>query len=521
MALQESSLELRSSDMTDVVPNQGPPPTEADVKADELRVRRLEAERALASTKAPWWRRADPLTLAILAGAASLVGNMVVTHIKAGDDLALEQAKARYSLVLQAMATNDAAVAKRNIHFFIDAGLLTDADCRIRNAIDSDNPVLPSLSGTAPPGVTNSLSTPLIASLYNFPPGLDGRGQTIGILALGSGFDRNDLEKYFSGLRLPVPDVKIVSVDGGTNQPSGQRLMDEEATMNIEIAGGIAPRANLSVYFAPNTSADFAQAIQQATADKVSVLLIGYGTSENHWEDKDLKLMESALEQAAKQGVTVVVAAGDRGVTDGVSDKRRHVDYPASSPWVLGVGGTTLQLEKDHIKSEKVWSEGDAFATGGGVSEKFPRPDWQTVEVPRRADNTFGRGVPDVVAVADPTFGYALIVHGNTIKLGGTSAAVPLWGGLIALLNQAVGRNVGYLNPRLYRELGPAGLLREITEGDNGVSGVPGFKAGPGWSPVAGWGRPDGAKLINWLRSHPDGPVNEKKTDACQIASTP
>jgi hypothetical protein len=312
-------------------PDQAPPPTEDAVKADELRVRRLEAEKALTLAKAPWWRRADPLTLAILAAAGSLVGNMVVAQVnsrnslaqeqrKAADDLALEKAKARYSLVLQAMATNDAAIAKRNIHFFIDAGLLPDDDCRIRNAIDSDNPVLPSLSGTAPAGATNSLSTPQIASLYNFPPGLDGRGQTIGILALSGGFDGKDLEKYFSGLRLPVPDVKVVAVNGGANRQSGQSGIDAEVTMGIEIAGGIAPRASLRLYFTPSSNAaNFAQAVRQATEDRVSVLLIGYGATENTWKDQDLKLMESALEQAARQDITVVVAAGDQGVTDGAS----------------------------------------------------------------------------------------------------------------------------------------------------------------------------------------------------------
>src|SRR6202158_1874998 len=107
-------------------------PEELTVKAEELRVRRLEAKRAMATLSSAWWRRADPLVLAILAGALTLLGNMAVAFInnqssiaqeqrKAADDLALEQAKARFNLVLQAMATNDVAVAKRNIHFFIDA----------------------------------------------------------------------------------------------------------------------------------------------------------------------------------------------------------------------------------------------------------------------------------------------------------------------------------------------------------------------------------------------------------------
>jgi kumamolisin len=106
------------------------------------------------------------------------------------------------------------------------------------------------------------------------------------------------------------------------------------------------------------------------------------------------------------------------------------------------------------------------------------------------------------------------------LRLGGTGAVVPFWGGIIALLNQANGRNLGYVTPRFYREFGPAKLLREITEGDNGVSGVAGFKAGPGWTPVAGWGSPDGVKLINWLRTHPDGTSATTNANACQSTAS-
>jgi kumamolisin len=96
------------------------------------------------------------------------------------------------------------------------------------------------------------------------------------------------------------------------------------------------------------------------------------------------------------------------------------------------------------------------------------------------------------------------MVLGQTEPIGGTDAAVSLWAGLIALINQAVGYNVGYLNPRLYLEMGPTGLFHTITSGDNGVAGVKGYAAGPGWTPVAGWGSPDGIKLLTWLRAHPD-----------------
>ena len=81
---------------------------------------------------------------------------------------------------------------------------------------------------------------------------------------------------------------------------------------------------------------------------------------------------------------------------------------------------------------------------------------------------------------------------------------MPLWAGLIALVNQGLGRNVGYLNPILYRDIGPAGMLRPVTDRDNSTAGVEGFKTGPGWTPAAGWGSPDGIKLLTWLRTHPD-----------------
>jgi hypothetical protein len=102
------------------------------------------------------------------------------------------------------------------------------------------------------------------------------------------------------------------------------------------------------------------------------------------------------------------------------------------------------------------------------------------------------------------TVGFLSSFTGQKVPIGGTGASVPLWAGLIALINQALGHNVGYLNPRLYREMGPAGLFNTITSGDNGVGGVKGYTAGPGWTPVAGWGSPDGMKLLTWLRANPD-----------------
>jgi hypothetical protein len=510
-----------------------PPPLpseELTVKAAELDVRRLEAAKAMAALSAPWWRRADPLVLAILAGVLTLFGNMLVTilnnhnnlsqeHLKATDDFVLEQAKAKYNLVLQAMATNDPAVAKRNIDFFIDAGLLEDDKCKIRDAIEHDQPVLPSLSGVAPPTPPGLHSALEIATLYNFPSGFDGRGVTIGILEFGGRYISSDSADYFKSLSLPVPDIAPVLLDGFITNPD-DKDSDFQVMMDVEIAGAFAPNARIRVYFAPFTSAGFAHAIARAASDHVAVLSIGWGQTEESWKDDQISEIDDALKQAAQHRVTVLVAAGENGVTGGVKDGRRHVEYPASSQWVLAVGGTALKSEGNRVTSETAWKSDGHTATGGGVSAKFDRPVWQSsVSVPNRDDGKSGRGIPDVAGSADPALGVPIIVHGNTSPIGGTSAAVPLWAGLIARIDQALGYNVGYLNSRLYQDIGPAGILRAITIGENGTDGVKGYSAGPGWNSVAGWGSPDGTNLLNWLRDHPAPPSESKVADAACLPS--
>ena len=213
------------------------------------------------------------------------------------------------------------------------------------------------------------------------------------------------------------------------------------------------------------------------------------------------------LRTASTLGMTVVAGAGNQGVTDGVKDGEDHIDFPASSPYVLAVGGTRLVRSGGKITSEIGWNDRSGGATGGGFSALFPSPDWQSgVNIPARKDRKTGRGIPDVAANASPESAYLVVIHGSifrqTTQVGGTSAGGPLWAGLIALINQGVGRNVGYINPLLYKKLGPDGVLRDITAGDNGTDGVKGFAAGPGWDACTGWGSPNGRKLLAAFRSH-------------------
>ena len=352
--------------------------------------------------------------------------------------------------------------------------------------------------------------TPLqIASAYKFPSG-NGAGQTIAIIELGGGYMQSDLQTYFKGLKLAVPKVIAVSVDGAQNQPTGDpNGPDTEVALDIEVAGAVAPSATIVVYFAPNTDAGFLDAINQAAMDNVnkpSVISISWGGPESTWTSQALQSYNSALQAAASLGVTVCVACGDNGSSDGVSDGKYHVDFPASSPYSLACGGTSLQLSGSNISSETVWNDGaSGGATGGGVSDTFPLPSYQSkAKVPTSANKGKfkGRGVPDIAGDADPATGYQVTADGSSFAVGGTSAVAPLWAGLIAVFNQSLGKSVGFLNTNLYQTVATTkGTFRDITSGNNGH-----FKAATGWDPCTGWGSPVGTSIQSAL-----GPLYKKK----------
>ncbi len=354
---------------------------------------------------------------------------------------------------------------------------------------------------TAPGG---TFTPPQVAALYNFPTGVTGKGQTIAIVELGGGYRSADLNTYFKGLGLKTPSVTAVSVDGGKNTPGSDA--DGEVLLDIEVAGAVANGANIAVYFAPNTDQGFIDAIINAVHDtkrKPSVISISWGGPEDGWSAQSRAAMNSALQDAATLGITVTVAAGDNGSTDGAGDGKLHVDFPASSPFVLACGGTTLKGSGKTISSETVWNEtaSNEGATGGGVSTSFPLPSYQAIaDVPQQPQTKFaGRGVPDVAGNADPLTGYQVRVDGQNTVVGGTSAVAPLWAGLAALLNQQLGKPVGFLNPKLYANAQSA--FHDITTGNNDDSNLGYYSAQPGWDPCTGLGTPNGAALLKALSS--------------------
>lgn len=390
-----------------------------------------------------------------------------------------------------------------------------------------------------------SFTPPQIAEAYGFPSGTDGTGQTVAIIELGGGFSTSDLATYFSGLGVSAPSVTAVSVDGAVNSP-GQDA-DGEVMLDIEVVGAISPGAAQKVYFAPNTDQGFIDAISDAThATPAPIAIsISWGQSEDSWTAQSRDSMDSAMADATALGITVTAAAGDNGSSDGVGDGLPHVDFPASSPNALACGGTSLVLSGSAISSETVWNDalsgsGGSGATGGGVSDVFAQPTWQTTAgVPARAASSSGtdstgptgvvpinqepgsgpaepgtdgpatgtgaaaasawRGVPDVAGNADPATGYKVLVDGQQQVYGGTSAVAPLWAALIARLAQATGKRFGLIQTALYAGVTPgtdvAGL-RDVTSGSNGS-----YYAGPGWDPCTGLGSPDGAALLSRLTS--------------------
>jgi kumamolisin len=366
--------------------------------------------------------------------------------------------------------------------------------------------VTPEAAPAAPTAVP--LTAPQVASLYNFPAGTDGTGQTIAIIELGGGYTQSDLDMYFSGLGLATPSVTAVGVDGGSNSP-GQPA-DGEVELDIQVAGAVAPKAAQLVYFAPNTDQGFINAIAQAvhTTPPPIVVSISWGQSEDQWSEQSRTSMDSVFADAAALGVTVTVAAGDNGSSDDPnSTSGVHVDFPASSPHVLACGGTQLigNLSTNTITSEVVWNElaNNEGAGGGGVSDVFPLPSWQAnVGVPTIAGSTStGRGVPDVAGNADPVTGYLVVVDGKQQPIGGTSAVSPLWAGLIARLAQATGKKFGLLQPLIYGGVtagAAAQGFNDITQGNNGA-----YSAGPGWDATTGLGSPNGQALLTHLSDPP------------------
>lgn len=335
-----------------------------------------------------------------------------------------------------------------------------------------------------------------VGNIYNISNSQKTR-TNIAIIELGGGYKSADLTKYWTYLGLTKkPNVYSISVDGVYNSPGNDA--DMEVVLDIEVVGGICPYSNIYVYFAPNTNQGFYDAIHNAvysTTHPVSVVSISWGGPENSWDINSLNAFNGLFQQAAQKGITVCAASGDSGSSDGETTGN-HVDFPASSPWVLACGGTNLvcpnRIYSSATTKETVWGTiPNNGAAGGGFSSVFAKPSYQTTT--SKNYSSIMRGVPDVCGNADPSTGWTIYINGAYNHIGGTSAVAPMWAAYLAGLGYKK-----FLNPILYDlYLSNKKIVNDILVGNEGA-----YSAKNGWDAASGLGSPNGLILTPLLNSN-------------------
>jgi kumamolisin len=392
-------------------------------------------------------------------------------------------------------------------------------------------------SGAGMPARPRTTLSPLapadIEKRYNFPEG-DGEGQNIAIAEFGGGFFIQDVIAYCKKFQRRVP--KVQTIDVLPDVPDSRaftfkelldipdperrhRKLDEsfEVMMDVEIIAGLCPKASISVYFSTFNQSGWINLLERVIhADPVPVALsISWGRAEDdvQWSSEGIRAIDDLLNQASRKGITICVASGDDGCRDEMFNDKYpmdHVDFPSSSPHVMGVGGTMLKRSGTRVK-EVTWADPKTAdvrggATGGGVSRKFPCPNWQRVQVAPLFDNRKGRVVPDVSALAGQPY-YDLVFSGLPWPDGKTSASAPVWAALVARIDAKLPPNKRqrFMTPLLYKKLANGKTVgevsfRDITLGKNETPGSHiGYNARPGFDAATGWGVPDGVKLLNAL----------------------
>jgi kumamolisin len=336
----------------------------------------------------------------------------------------------------------------------------------------------------APPGLRPRVGSPYrvldLCKAYNFPTGLQGGG-VIGILELGGGYTQADLDLFSQINGMPQIQVSDIPINGGQNSPGQQA--DGEVLLDIQVAAaayyfctGQVP--TIKMFFAPNSISSFPAMMNAAASAGCDVLSISWGADEQSWGADAADQTEMAAQALTESGCAIFAAAGDNSSSDG--DVGANVDLPSGCPHVVGCGGTTKTPF-----SEVVWGDGtpNGNGTGGGYSNLFSPPDWQVGAPPSPGQP--GRMVPDVAANADPNTGYLIVVNGQEIQIGGTSAVAPFFAGLFA----AFGRQLGFVTPTLWQN---SEAFEDITQGSNGS-----FNASVGPDPCTGLGVPIGQALAS------------------------
>ena len=370
--------------------------------------------------------------------------------------------------------------------------------------------------------------------------GFVGAGQTIVIIdSYGSPTIAADLAAFDEGYGLPAPPSLTVLSPLGAVPFDPAVYPDQvgwalETTLDLEWAHAMAPGASIVLLTSPVDETEGVQGLPEFLALEKYALdhHLGQIMSQSWSATENTLFLNTAgpagpqvvaeylafHQRAAAEHVTLLAASGDYGSSNYESDYVTFypyptVGFPASSPWVTGVGGTSLYADTSgNYQYETVWNDAGCCAGGGGISQLFKAPDYQRFFLPGSTLRELGgmRGVPDVSYNAGCYNNNILIYlsflgadNAGWYGICGTSNSTPQWAGIIADLNQYAGRPLGFLNPALYA-VGGLGLWgsfgRDITQGNNALLDVPGivapgYSAGPGWDPASGWGTPNFVQL--------------------------
>ena len=379
------------------------------------------------------------------------------------------------------------------------------------------------------------LSPADLEARYAFPPG-QGEGQTLFIVEFGipiegatnlaPGFLPSDIRTFCGRHGLKALKITLRAAGVKPLRPPHYasflaaipkrwrpqlRGLTSETMMDAEIISALCPKASISMYFARGDQKGWIDVLDEMTTTDVPpvTISISYAFAEQSsaWSRAAVEAIDERLKIAALRGITVCAAAGDDGTACRQAGMNCQVEFPASSAYVLSVGGTMLQHSDDQGNDEVVWwvSPGQrgprgGGATGGGVSARWPRPPWQPNTVRSLNGRRFrGRIVPDVTALAGPPW-YDLTVEGRTVSNGGTSASAPLWAALVARIDALLpkSRRQRFLVPRLYEMRDRGAAFRDIVSGHNASYPLPGkgYEAAKGFTAVGGLGAPDGQKLL-------------------------
>ena len=327
---------------------------------------------------------------------------------------------------------------------------------------------------------------------YIHDQGYYGNNTTIAVVdAYGDPTINYDVSAFDNLTGLPAINLNISTPEGAITSTNSDWA--SETAIDVEWSHAMAPGAKINLVLSPGDGSRLLDSVAYAVTHHLgNIISISWGQAESQMTAPELSELNSIYRQAAEENITVVAASGDQGANDGTSAKT--VNFPASDPYVLGVGGTTLTETSSGGYTQTAWGEtvnGKVEASGGGFSSYFSTPYYQVA--PNYTESK--RGVPDVSLDANPNTGVLTIVDGREYTLGGTSIATPMWAGIIATMDQYYNRSLGLVNPIFYKISETKYYSKAFTQITSG--GNYGYSAGSGWNPVTGLGTPLVSNLIN------------------------